>query len=186
MVREMVSRVLRGEQGGALYALASRDDHFTRIARVLKLIHKDYSRPLGTEELAKRAGMSVSVFHRHFKLVTACSPLQYLKRIRLDRARTLMTLEGYNAGQAARAVGYKSASQFGRVRRGSSARRPSRTPSRSGPAWSPVEGPVILDHPPPGVANGFRGSEFPPFRVNCHEEGLLASITAQSASVGSA
>src|SRR3954471_1902044 len=60
------------------------------------------------------AGMSVSVFHHHFKLVTACSPLQYLKRIRLDRARTLMTLDGYNTGTAAHAVGYESASQFGR------------------------------------------------------------------------
>jgi AraC-like DNA-binding protein len=114
MVREVVYRVLRGEQGKALYALASRDDHFTRIARTLKLIHSEYAKPLGTEDLAKRAGMSVSVFHHHFKLVTACSPLQYLKRIRLDRARTLMTVNGYNAGQAARAVGYESASQFGR------------------------------------------------------------------------
>jgi AraC-like DNA-binding protein len=58
--------------------------------------------------------MSVSVFHHHFKLVTASSPLQYLKRIRLDRARTLMTLNGHNAGSAAHAVGYESASQFGR------------------------------------------------------------------------
>jgi AraC-like DNA-binding protein len=114
MVREVVYRVLRGEQGKALHALASRDDHFTRIARVLKHIHSDYAKPLGTDELAKRAGMSVSVFHHHFKLVTACSPLQYLKRIRLDRARTLMAVSGYNAGQAARAVGYESASQFGR------------------------------------------------------------------------
>ena len=114
MVREVVYRVLRGEQGGALYALASRDDHFTRIARVLRHIHSDYAKPLGTEEMAKLAGMSVSVFHHHFKLVTASSPLQYLKRIRLDRARTLMTLDGYNAGTAAHAVGYESASQFGR------------------------------------------------------------------------
>jgi AraC-like DNA-binding protein len=114
MVREVVYRVLRGEQGGALYAMASRDDHFTRIARVLKHIHSDYAKPLGTEEMAKMAGMSVSVFHHHFKLVTSCSPLQYLKRIRLDRARTLMTLDGYNAGTAAHAVGYESASQFGR------------------------------------------------------------------------
>ena len=58
--------------------------------------------------------MSVSAFHHHLKLVTACSPLQYLKRIRLDRARTLMTIDGYNAGTAAPAVGYESASQFGR------------------------------------------------------------------------
>ena len=114
MVREVVYRVLRGEQGGALYALASRDDHFTRIARVLRDIHSDCAKPLGTEEMAKLAGMSVSVFHHHFKLVTACSPLQYLKRIRLDRARALMTLDGYNAGSAAHAVGYESASQFGR------------------------------------------------------------------------
>ena len=114
MVREVVYRVLRGEQGGALSALAGRDDHFARIARVLKYIHSDYARPLGTDELAKRAGMSVSAFHHHFKLVTASPPLQYLKRIRLDRARTLMTLEGYNAGTAAHAVGYESASQFGR------------------------------------------------------------------------
>ena len=114
MVREVVYRVLRGEQGGALYALASRDDHFTRIARVLRHIHSDYAKPLGTEEMARLAGMSVSAFHHHFKLVTACSPLQYLKRIRLDRARTLMTIDGYNAGTAAHAVGYESASQFGR------------------------------------------------------------------------
>jgi AraC-like DNA-binding protein len=114
MVREVVYRVLRGEQGGALYALASRDDHFTRIARVLRHIHSDYAKPLGTEEMAKLAGMSVSVFHHHFKLVTGCSPLQYLKRIRLDRARTLMAHDGYNAGSAAHAVGYESASQFGR------------------------------------------------------------------------
>jgi AraC-like DNA-binding protein len=114
MVREVVYRVLRGEQGGALSALASRDDHFTRIARVLKYVHSEYSKPLDVEELARRAGMSASVFHHHFKLVTACSPLQYIKRIRLDRARALMTLDGYNAGSAARAVGYESASQFGR------------------------------------------------------------------------
>src|SRR4051812_30577547 len=54
MVREVVYRVLRGEQGGALSALASRDDHFTRIARVLRYIHTDYAKPLSTEELAKR------------------------------------------------------------------------------------------------------------------------------------
>lgn len=114
IVREVVYRVLRGEQGGALYALASRDDHFARIARVLRYIHAEYAKPIGTEDLARQASMSVSVFHHHFKLMTASSPLQYLKRIRLDRARSLMTLDGYNAGSAARAVGYESASQFGR------------------------------------------------------------------------
>ena len=97
IVREIVYRVLRGEQGGSLRALASRDDHFARIARVLKQIHADYATPLGAEEMARKAGMSVSAFHHNFKLVTACSPLQYLKRIRLDRARILMALDGHNA-----------------------------------------------------------------------------------------
>lgn len=113
-VREIVYRVLRGEQGGALRALASRDDHFTRIARVLRHIHAEYTRPLGADEMARRAGMSVSAFHHSFKLVTASSPLQYLKRIRLDRARRLMAHDGYNASTAARAVGYESPSQFSR------------------------------------------------------------------------
>src|SRR3954452_4424185 len=114
MVREVVYRVLRGEQGGALRALASRDDHFTRIARVLRYIHSEYAKPLDVEELARKAGMSSSVFHRQFKHVTASSPLQYIKRIPLDRAKALMTLDGYNVGSAARTVGYESPSQFGR------------------------------------------------------------------------
>jgi AraC-like DNA-binding protein len=113
-VREIAYRVLLGEQGGSLRALASRDDHFARIARVVKYIHVEHARPLSVEELARRAGMSVPVFHHHFKLVTASSPLQYLKRIRLDRAKRLMAHDGYNASTAARAVGYESPSQFSR------------------------------------------------------------------------
>jgi AraC-like DNA-binding protein len=113
-VREVVYRVLRGEQGGALRALASRDDHFARIARALKHVHAEYARPLSVEELARKAGMSVAAFHHYFKLVTASSPLQYLKRIRLDHARRLMAHDSYNAGTAARAVGYESPSQFSR------------------------------------------------------------------------
>src|SRR5271166_6690425 len=113
-VREIVYRVLCGEQGGALRALASRDEHFTRIARVLKDIHTDCAKPFSVEGMAKRAAMSVAAFHHNFKLVTASSPLQYLKRIRLDQARRLMAHDGYNAGTAARAVGYESPSQFSR------------------------------------------------------------------------
>jgi len=113
-VREIVYRVLRGEQGGSLRALASRDAHLSRIARVLKHLHAEYVEPLSAEDMAKRAGMSVSAFHHHFKLVTASSPLQYLKRIRLDQARRLMAHDGYNASTAARAVGYESPSQFSR------------------------------------------------------------------------
>jgi AraC-like DNA-binding protein len=92
-VREIIYRVLRGEQGNSLRALASRDDHFARIARVLKQIHADYARPLASEDLARKAGMSVSAFHHNFKLVTGSSPLQYLKRIRLDHARRLLAIQ---------------------------------------------------------------------------------------------
>jgi AraC-like DNA-binding protein len=113
-VREIVYRVLQGEQGGALRALASRDEHFSRIARVLKHVHAEYAKPLSVEELARKGGMSIAAFHHYFKLVTASSPLQYLKRIRLDQARRLMAHGGYNAGTAARAVGYESPSQFSR------------------------------------------------------------------------
>ena len=114
MVREIAYRVLLGEQSGSLRALASRDHHFARIARAMKFIHVKHARPLTVEEMARCAGMSVPAFHHHFKLVTASSPLQYLKRIRLDRARRLMVHDGYNASTAARAVGYESPSQFSR------------------------------------------------------------------------
>ncbi|MDR3618281.1 MAG: AraC family transcriptional regulator [Paludisphaera borealis] len=113
-VREVVYRVLQGEQGGALRALASRDEHLSRVARVLRFVHAEYAKPLSVEEMARQAGMSVAAFHHYFKLVTASSPLQYLKRIRLDQARRLMAHDGYNASTAARAVGYESASQFSR------------------------------------------------------------------------
>ncbi|AGA30835.1 AraC family transcriptional regulator [Singulisphaera acidiphila] len=114
LVREVVYRVLRGERDGAVRSLAGRDDHFSGIARVLRHVHAEYAKPLKVEELARMAGMSPTVFHHHFKVVTSSSPLQYLKRVRLDHARRMMTHDGYNASTAARAVGYESASQFGR------------------------------------------------------------------------
>ena len=114
IVREIVYRVLQDEPGGALRALATRNDQFMRITRVVQHIHSEYARPLSVEELAKRAGMSVSTFHHNFKAVTASSPLQYLKNIRLHRARLMMVHAGHNASTAAGAVGYESASQFGR------------------------------------------------------------------------
>ena len=114
LARELVYRVLGGTHGGALRVLASRNENFTRIARILRCIHTDYAQPLTTDELARRAGMSASVFHQHFKEATATSPLQYVKQVRLHHARTLMAHDGCNAGAAANRVGYESASQFGR------------------------------------------------------------------------
>lgn len=114
IVREIVYRVLRDEPGGALRALATRNDQFMRITRVVQQIQAEYGTSLSVENMAKRVNMSVSTFHHNFKAVTGKSPLQYLKSIRLHRARLMMVHAGHNASTAATAVGYESASQFGR------------------------------------------------------------------------
>lgn len=114
IVRELVYRVLQDEPGSGLRALAARNDRFLRIARVLQHVHADCTQPMGSARLAKLASMSVTTFHHAFKAVTATSPLQYVKSVRLHRARMLMVHEGHTAATAAAAVGYESASQFGR------------------------------------------------------------------------
>lgn len=114
IVREITYLVLRGEQGGALRALASRHSQFGQVARVLRRIHTEFACSFDIESLAREAHMGVSTFHHNFKAVTSTSPMQYLKSIRLHRARMLMAMEGHNAGTAANMVGYESASQFSR------------------------------------------------------------------------
>lgn len=114
IIREITYRVLVGPLGANLRALAAPQSHFGQISRVLSRIHADYARSHDMETLAREAGMSVSTFHAHFKNVTASSPLQYLKTIRLHKARVLMVHEGLGAAAAALQVGYESASQFSR------------------------------------------------------------------------
>ena len=114
IVREIIYRVLYGEQGGALRALAVRHSRFSQIARVLHRIHAEYDKELDIEFLAGEANMSISTFHHNFKAVTSSSPLQYMKNIRLHKALMLMIRDGLNASAAAGKVGYESASQFSR------------------------------------------------------------------------
>lgn len=114
LVREIVYRALFGPLGASLRALAAPHSHFGQISRVLNRIHAEFARSLDMETLAREAGMSVSTFHAHFKAVTALSPLQYLKTIRLHKARMLMVHDGTSAAHAAGLVGYESASQFSR------------------------------------------------------------------------
>jgi AraC-like DNA-binding protein len=114
IVREIIYRVLYGEQGGALRALAVRHSRFSQIARVLRRIHTEYDKEFDIESLAGEANMSISTFHHNFKAVTSSSPLQYLKNIRLHKALMLMIRDGLNASTAAGKVGYESASQFSR------------------------------------------------------------------------
>ncbi len=114
IVREITYRVLCGEQGGALRAAAALHSRFGQVNRTVQRIHSEYARDLTVEELAETAGMSASAFHQNFKAVTSTSPLQYLKTIRLHKARMLMVYEGLRAGMAADRVGYESSSQFSR------------------------------------------------------------------------
>jgi len=113
-VREIVYRVLQGERGEVLRALAAGNTHFAQISRVLDHLHRDYAKPIDIESLARRAKMSPSTFYQKFKAVTTMSPLQYLKGVRLGKARLLMVQDGYTASAAAFAVGYESAPQFSR------------------------------------------------------------------------
>ncbi|EMJ89302.1 AraC family transcriptional regulator [Leptospira meyeri] len=114
IVREIIYRVLKGENGDALQALAHRNRKFFQISQILSRIHKEYDQNLDIGELAISCGMSVSTFHVSFKAVTNSSPLQYIKSVRLQKARSLMITEGTNAITAAERVGYESPSQFSR------------------------------------------------------------------------
>lgn len=114
IVREIIYRVLCGEKGDVLRALAYRNQRFFQIARILDKIHKAYDSKLDLNSLAMETGMSVSAFHSSFKAVTNMAPLQYIKNIRLHKARMLMIEEGINAYSAAFHVGYESPSQFNR------------------------------------------------------------------------
>lgn len=114
IVREITYRVLLGKLGGNVRALAAPQSHFGRVSRILNRLHAEYAAPVDTESLARDAGMSVSTFHAHFKAITASSPLQYLKTVRLHKAQLLMVNDGANAAEAAMRVGYESASQFSR------------------------------------------------------------------------
>jgi AraC-like DNA-binding protein len=112
--REIVFRVLQGPEGARLRAIATLGDQSHRTAKAIAWIKYNYARPLRVEELAEIAGMGVSTLHHHFRALTAMSPLQYQKQIRLQEARTRMSVHGLDAGSAALEVGYESASQFTR------------------------------------------------------------------------
>lgn len=112
--REIIYRVLQGENGEILQALVQHKRRFFQIAKVLQKIHESYSSTFDIEKLAQELDMSSSTFHSSFKAVTETSPLQYIKDLRLHKARTMMIQDGLNASVAAIKVGYESPSQFNR------------------------------------------------------------------------
>jgi AraC-like DNA-binding protein len=114
VLREITYRVLMGPHGTRLRQIASAGAPTQRIAKAIHWLKGHFADPLRIESLAKQVKMSPSAFHLRFKDVTAMSPLQYQKRLRLQEARRLMLGEGLDAAEAAFRVGYESPSQFSR------------------------------------------------------------------------
>lgn len=112
--REIIYRILTRPEGARLRAIATLGDQSNRMAKAVTWITANYARRLRVEELAQVAGMGVSTLHHHFRVLTAMSPLQYQKQIRLQSARSLMLNNGLDAASAAFEVGYESATQFNR------------------------------------------------------------------------
>jgi AraC-like DNA-binding protein len=112
--REIIYRILRTPQGERLRAIATTGDLSHRTARAIAWLRAHYTKPLHMEELAAVARMGVSTLHHQFRALTAMSPLQYQKQLRLHAARQRMLMEGLDATSAAYEVGYESVSQFNR------------------------------------------------------------------------
>jgi AraC-like DNA-binding protein len=114
LVREVYYRALCGNQAPVLYSLVRGSGSFSQVARIIHMMEGSYSEKFDIQQLADSVHMSVSAFHKAFKDITADSPLQYLKKIRLSRARDLIVQQGMKAYLAADEVGYESPSQFSR------------------------------------------------------------------------
>jgi AraC-like DNA-binding protein len=112
--REIFYRLLVGDQGGRLRQLAAMGTQSQQVARAISWLKENFSQPLRVDELAGMANMGTSTFHHHFRNMTALSPLQYQKKLRLQEARNLMLSEHLDAATAAFQVGYESPSQFSR------------------------------------------------------------------------
>jgi AraC-like DNA-binding protein len=112
--REIIYRILRGPEGARLRAIATLGDKSHRAAKAIAWVRENFAKPLRVEDLAKIAGMGISTLHHHFRALTAMSPLQYQKQLRLQAARERMLMDSLDAASAAFEVGYESASQFNR------------------------------------------------------------------------
>jgi transcriptional regulator GlxA family with amidase domain len=109
-MREVVYRLLKGAQGDRLHQIASLGRHHQPHHEAIERMRKAFDQPLRIEEIARELGMSTSGFHHHFRSVTAMTPLQYQKQLRLQEARRLMVGKGFDAASA----GYLDASHFTR------------------------------------------------------------------------
>src|SRR5260370_15397022 len=109
---EFLWRLMRGEQGAVVSQLGLADSSLTHIRRAVRWIRENYTRPFRVEEVAQLSGMSVSAFHRNFQAVTAMSPIQFQKQIRLQEARLLLANRPNDITRLGHRVGYHSPAQF--------------------------------------------------------------------------
>ncbi|MCB0091688.1 MAG: AraC family transcriptional regulator [Caldilineaceae bacterium] len=114
ITREIVYRLLQGNQGDRLRYITAQRGHTHRIARAIQQFHEKFDQPLRIDDIAQDLGMSVSSFHQHFKAVTAMTPLQFQKQLQLQEARRLMLGEDLDATTAGSRVGYNDAAHFSR------------------------------------------------------------------------
>jgi AraC-like DNA-binding protein len=113
-MREILYRLITSPDGWRLCQMAMIDGHSQRVTQAINLLQARYREPLQMERLAREVHMSVSSLHSHFKAVTAMSPLQFQKQLRLQEARHIMLSERVDAATAGHRVGYESQSQFNR------------------------------------------------------------------------
>jgi AraC-like DNA-binding protein len=114
ITREIIYRLMAGQQGARLRHLAILGGYTPIIARAVERLRRDFDQTLRIEDLAREVGMSASGLHHHFKAVTTLSPLQFQKQLRLQEARRLMLSEDFDAASAGSRVGYHDASHFNR------------------------------------------------------------------------
>ncbi|GAA2648065.1 AraC family transcriptional regulator [Paractinoplanes durhamensis] len=127
--REILWRLITGEQGAIVRQLGLADSSLTHVSRAVGWIRENYPQAFKVEDLARLSGMSVSAFHRNFQAVTAMSPIQFQKQIRLQEARLLLAARPGDVTGVGRRVGYESPSQFSREYRRQFGVPPSRDPT---------------------------------------------------------
>jgi AraC-like DNA-binding protein len=130
IIEELLIRLLRSPIGSRVAQIGLRESHIQRISRAIDWIRMHYDKPMQIDDLAAMVHMSNSAFHHHFKIITALTPLQYQKMLRLQHARQLMISADCDATHAAVQVGYASPSQFSREYRRLFGESPSRDVAR--------------------------------------------------------
>jgi AraC-like DNA-binding protein len=114
LLKELFYRILKGENAKFLYKLFDKSSKEAKIARTLQIIHNNFANFLDIESLARKEDMSVASFHTHFKQITLHTPFQYIKKIRLTKARDFLVHENLKVNEVATKVGYENISHFSR------------------------------------------------------------------------